>query len=262
VVFASVVGASMVAAFSFRAHSGGWENVLVAWLPYGAAAFAIVATRAETWARASRVEHVMSIALLGAVGLQLLGSMFDPLELSPNAADYAERQRFVALVRELEKEGPVIVTTTGKVSSKTGVQAAALWDVLRAGDRAPADLLEGIRKRAYAAVIVGLPDELDCESATCDELEMLLVRNYFVGARRHERDRNGMTGYDGRPRWVLRPRKLALPPAPKDELFMRMKVEKGLAEMKAAQSLLESEVMPSPEIEEMAERERAARSAR
>lgn len=260
VVFASVVGASMVAAFSFRAHSGGWENVLVAWLPYGAAAFAIVATRAERWSRGSKVEHVVSIALLGAVGLQVLGSMFDPLELSPNASDYAERQRLIALVQELEKQGPVIVTTTGKVSSETGVHAAALWDVLRAGDRAPDDLLEGIRQRKYAAIFVGVPDELDCESEACDELETLLDRNYFVGARRHERERNGMTGYDARPRWVLRPRKHPLPPMPKAELFMRMKLEKGLAEMKAAQSDVDSEVMPFDEIEEIAEREMAARA--
>lgn len=261
VVFASVVAGSMVAAFSFRAHSGGFENVLVAWLPYGAAAFAIVATRVEGWARGTRVEYVVSLALLGALGLQVLGSMFDPLELSPGAGEYAERQRLIALVRELEKQGPVIVTTTGKVSSETGVHAAALWDVLRAGDHAPDDLLEGIRQRRYAAIFVGVPDELNCESPTCDELETLLVRNYFVGVRRHERERNGMTGYDARPRWMLRPRKHPLPPMPKEQLFARMKAEKGLAEMKAAESDVESEVMPYDEIEEMAEREMAAKTA-
>jgi len=262
VVFASIVGASMAAAFSFRAHSGGWENVLVAWLPFGSVAFPILATRVEAWARGSKVEHVMTMTLLGALGLQILGSMFDPLELSPNADDYAERQRLIALVRELEKQGPVLVTTTGKVSTETGAHAAALWDVLRAGDSAPADLLDAIRSRKYAAIFVGLTDELDCDSPTCDDLETLLIRNYYVGARRDERGRNGMTGYDARPRWVLRPRARPLPPASKAELFMRMKLEKGLAEMKAAESDIESEVMPCPEIEEMGEREMAGRAVR
>lgn len=261
VVFASVVGGSMGAAFSFRAHSGGWENVLVAWLPYGAAAFAVVATRAETWARGSKVAHVTSIALVGAVGLQVLGSMFDPLERSPNADDYAERQRLVALVRDLERQGPVLVTTTGKVSSETGAHAAALYDVLRAGDHAPDDLLAALRERKYAAVFVGLTDELDCESTACDELQLVLARNYFVAARRHERDRNGMTGYDARPRWLMRPRVHPLPALPKADLFMRTRVEQGFAEAKAAKSPLDSEIVPSDEIEAMAESEMAARAA-
>lgn len=260
VVFASVVTAGMAAAFSFRAHSGGWENVLVAWLPYGSAAFAVVATRAETWAKGTKVEHVASIALLGAVGLQVLGSMFDPLERSPDAGDYAERQRLVALVRELEKQGPVIVTTTGKISSETWVHAAALLDVIRAGDPAPDDLLDGIRQRKFAAILVGVPDEIECPTAACDELGRVLFRNYFVAARRHERERNGMTGYDARPRWVLRPRKHPLPPMSKEDLSTRSRVEKGFAEMKAGQSDLDTEITPSDEIEELAERELAARA--
>jgi hypothetical protein len=262
IVFASVLGASMAAAFSFRAHSGGWQNVLIAWLPFGAVAFPVVATRAEAWAQGSRLERVVTMTLLGAVGLQILGSMFDPLELSPNADDYAERQRLIALVRELEKEGPVLVTTTGKVSAETGVHAAALWDVLRAGDSAPADLLDGIRSHKYAAIFVGVPDELHSESSTYDDLEALLVRHYFVGLRRHERPRNGMTGFDGRPRWGLRPRKHPLPEAPKEELFIRMNLEKAFAEMRASESDMDAEPMPYDEIEAMGEREMAARARR
>lgn len=262
VVFASVVFAGMAAALSFRAHSGGWENVLVAWLPFGSVAFPIVATRAEEWARGTTLEHAVTMALLGALGLQILGSMFDPMELSPNADDYAERQRLIGLVRQLEKEGPVLVTTTGKVSRETGVHAAALWDVMRAGDSAPADLLEGIEQRRYAAILVGKPDELDCESPTCDAFQSLLIRSYYVGGHRHERPRNGMTGYDARPRWVLRPRLHPLPPAAKSELLMRINLEKGLAEMKSAETELESEIVTSPEIEAMGEREMAARAPR
>lgn len=260
VVFAGIVGASMLAAFSFRAHSGGWENVLVTWLPFGSAAFAVVATRADAWARGTRLEHVVPIMLYGALGLQMMGAMFDPLELSPDASDYRERERLTALVRKLEEEGPVLVTTTGHLSKQTSVHAAALWDVLRAGDRAPADLLQGLEQRRYAAIFVGKPDELDCGLPTCDELESVLIRSYFIAGRRHERERNGMSGYDARPRWLLRPRKNLLPATlTRDELFLHQRVEKGFAEMKSAQSDVETEITPSDDIEAMTARELGAR---
>jgi hypothetical protein len=256
VVFAAVIAATMAASFSFRAHSGGWPNVLVAWLPLGCAATAIAATRAEEAAKGSNVARLTSLVLLGGVSLQLLGAMFDPLELSPNREDLAERERFVALIRKLEEQGEVLVTTAGNVTRPSSVHAAALYDIVRAGDHAPADLLEGLAQRRYVAIFLGLPDEYDCGLPTCNELSSAIVRNYFVAGRRHERDRTGTSGYDARPRWLLRPRKNPLDGAlTTAELLDRQRIEKGFAEMKSAQSPLDTEVSPSDEIEELTERE-------
>ena len=263
IVLASVIAASMAASFSFRAHSGGWPNVLVAWLPIGCAAVAIAATRAEETAKGSKVARLTSVLLLGGVSLQILGAMFDPLELSPNREDLAERERLVALIRKLEEQGEVLVTTAGNVTRPTSVHAAALYDIVRAGDHAPADLLEGLAQRRYAAIFLGLPDEYDCGLATCNELSSAIVRSYFVAARRHERDRTGTSGYDARPRWLLRPRKHPLASElTTQELLDRQRIEKGFAEMKSAESPMDTEITPSDEIEELTEREVASRAPR
>ena len=263
IVLAAVIAAAMAASFSFRAHSGGWPNVLVAWLPLGCAATAIMATRAEDAAKGTRVQSLTSLVLLGGICLQLLGAMFDPLELSPNRDDMAERERFVALVKELEKQGEVIVTTAGNVTTPSSAHAAALYDVVRAGDHAPSDLLEGLAQRRYAAIFLGLPDEYDCGLATCNELSSAIVRNYFVAGRRHERDRTGTSGYDARPRWLLRPRKTPLgPELTTQQLLDRQRIEKGFAEMKSAESPMDTEVRPSDEIEDLTTRELSTRDPR
>jgi hypothetical protein len=256
VVLASLVAASMAAAFFFRAHSGGWPNVLVAWLPLACPAFALVATRVETAARGTRSEHTVPLLLLGAVSLQLLGAMFDPMELAPNAADLEDHERLVALVRDLEREGDVLLLPTGHITKETSAHAAALYDVLRAGDHAPTDLLEGLKNKRFAAIIVDVP--VDCDFAQCDELEVAIAASYFVSARRHERDHTGTTGYDARPRWTLRPRRIPpnrTEPLTKAQLFLRQRIEKTLAEMKAAQTPADIEPHPSAEIELLADHE-------
>jgi len=261
VVFASVLGAGVVGAFMFRAHAGGWENVLVAWLPLACPACAVAATRIEDQARGTKGERTTTMLLLGAVCLQLLGAMFDPNELSPNASDAAERARLVGLVRRLEERGQVIMTTTGQITRETSLHAAALYDIMRAGDHAPADFLDGLRERRYAAIFVGSPSETDCGNAMCTEMTAVLARHYFVAGRRHERERTGMTGYDARPRWVLLPRKTPLAEAPLAELIRRQEVEKGFAQMESAKTPVETEIFPVDAIEELAAREVAGLGA-
>ncbi len=256
IVFAAVIAAAMASSFFFRAHSGGWPNVLVAWLPLGCAATAVAATRAEQRASGTKLAHLTSVMLLGLVSLQLLGAMFDPLELSPNREDMAERERFIALIRKLEERGEVIVTTAGNITKPSSAHAAALYDIVRAGDHAPTDLLEGLEERRYEAIFLGLPDEYDCGLPTCNELSSAIVRNYFVAGRRHERDRTGTSGYDARPRWLLRPRKI---PLGRDlttpQLLARQRIEKGFAEMKSAESPMDTEIAPSDEIETLTAQE-------
>jgi hypothetical protein len=252
VVFAFVLAAGMAGAFSLRAHKGGWANVLVAWLPLGCAACAVAATRAEEAARATTAQRLVSLLLLGGVSLQLLGAMFDPNDNSPNADDLRERERFIVLARRLEVDGEVLITTGGHIAKPSSLHAAALFDIIRAGDHAPADLLEGLAQRRYSALFVGAPDEFRCGNKTCDELVEAIEHNYFVAGRRHERDRNGMSGFDARPRWLMRPRKAPLPPMSLKTLFLRQHIEMGLAEMESAKSPLDSEIVPADEIEALA----------
>jgi hypothetical protein len=251
-VLALLVGASMAAAFSFRAHAGGWQNVLVAWLPLGCPACAIVATRLEASAdEDSPVQRTLTMTLLAGVCLQLLGAMFDPTELAPDAEDMKEREQLIALVHDLERQGEVMVLPTGNLTKQTTAHTAALYDVLRAGGRAPADLLAGLEARRWVAIFVDAP--VDCDLAQCDELEMAIARSYFVAGRRHDRVHTGMTGYDGRPRWLLRPRKTPLlAESTKEQLFVRRGIEMSLAQMKSAQIPGDHEISPSDEIEDEA----------
>jgi hypothetical protein len=76
-----------------------------------------------------------------------------------------------------------------------------------------------------------------------------------VAGRRHARERNGMTGLDARPRWLMRPRRAPLPAMTLKELFLRQHIEQGLAEMESAKSALETEIAPADEIEELAARQ-------
>jgi len=254
-VFAVVLASGMAGGFMFRAHAGGWENVLVAWLPLAAIATAVAASLVEERARGLSSETLTRSLLLGAMALQLLGAMFDPNELSPNAEDAAERQRFIALVRKLEKDGPVWVSTTGAVTRPSSIHAAALYDILRAGGRAPEDLLAALEGRRFSAIFLGRVDEYDAGNAAGRELSAAIARNYFVAGRRHERDRNGMTGYDARPRWLLRPRKAQLPPMSDDALAALQRIEKGFAEMESAKTTLEEEIAPADELDARAMKE-------
>jgi hypothetical protein len=256
VVLAAVIVSAMAASFWSRATVGGWPNELVAWLPLGCAATAVAGTRAEQSAAGTKVAQLTSLVLLGGVCIQILAAMFDPLELGPDRSDLANRARFIAGVRRLEQQGEVIVTTAGDVTLPRSFHAAALHDFLRAGHRAPDDLLEGLARRRYAAIFLGHPDEFDCELSTCNELSSAIIRNYFVAARRHERNRTGTSGYDAGPRWLLRPRRDPLAVTlTTHELVGRQRIERGFAEMKSATSPTDVEVTPFDEIEALTERE-------
>jgi hypothetical protein len=256
VVLASVIVSAMAAAFWLRATDGGWRNELVVWLPLGCAATAIAATRAEQAATTPRLARLTSLVMLGGVSLQILGAMFDPRELGPDRWDLADRTRFITRIRELEQQGEVIVTTAGHLTTPRSVHAAALSDLLRAGQPAPADLLEGLAARRYAAIYLGHLDELDCDRPACSALSSAILRHYFVAGRRHERNRTGTSGYDAGPRWLLRPRQHPLSAAlTAQDLQGRRRIEKGFAEMKSASSPMDVEIGPSDEIEGLAERE-------
>lgn len=253
--FGFVLFAGLAGAFSFRAHAGGWQNVLIAWLPLACVAIAIAASRAEEWAIDSQgSQHLVGALLLGGVCLQLTASLFDPTEVAPEASDVRERERLVTLVRTLEAQGPVMVTTVGQITKEPAAQSAALEDVLRGGGEAPKDLLDAFEQRRFAAILVGNPTEQDCGTRACDEVLLALGRNYFVAARRHDRTHTGTSGFDGRPRWILRPRKTPLVSATRAELDARQRLEMGLATAESAKTDPNAEVEPVDAIEQVAGR--------
>ena len=222
---AAVVVTTMIEAFSLRAHRGGWANVIIAWTPFGCLAAAVVAARLEARATSTSVPYL----LLAGFGLQLLGGTFDPNEYAPDSEDLAERQRFIGTVRELEKRGDVVVTTTGGITKNQHYQMAALFDVIRSNLPLPASIADGFRERRYAAVIVGAPHEFKCEVKACEDAFVVFASNYFVAARRADREHTGMTGFDARPRWIMLPRKHPLKGMTLDALDYRLLVECGLA---------------------------------
>jgi hypothetical protein len=112
--------------------------------------------------------------------------------------------------------------------------------------------MQGLEERRYAALIVGAPDEADCERTTCKDVVRATQRYYFVAARREERERTGMTGFDARPRWILRPRKVPLVDADPDTLRRRQLVEMGIAEMRRRTVKPNVESTPEDDIEEIA----------
>jgi hypothetical protein len=252
VVFAAVVTAGVAGAFFLRAHRGGWANVIIAWTPLGCAAAAIAASRLERLAESTSVARPVTLLLLVGVSLQLMGNAFDPNESSPDSSDKKASARFTSLVRSLETKGEVVVTTSGSVTRTPHLHAAALFDVLRAGDHAPADYLAAIRERRYVAIFARTPDEFYCELASCIELSTTTLENYFVAARLEERPKTGMIGFDGQPRWILRPRTKPAATLTRKALEQRMRQEMGIADMQRLSALPDAEVIPDDDIERLA----------
>jgi 4-amino-4-deoxy-L-arabinose transferase-like glycosyltransferase len=252
VVFAAVVAAGLAGAFFLRAHRGGWTNVIIAWTPLGCAAAAIAASKMERLAASTTLARPVSVLLLVGVALQFMGNSFDPNEVAPDSSDKKASEKFTRFVRSVEQQGEVVVTTTGDITQTAHFHAAALFDVVRAGDHAPEDYLSALRDRRYAALFVGAPDEFMCELASCKELSNTTLQNYFVAARLEERPKTGMIGYDGRPRWVLRPRQTTLQTLTRKALEARMRQEMGLAEMERLAAAPDADVVIDDGIEELA----------
>jgi hypothetical protein len=253
IVFASVLASSLAGAYFMRVHRGGWINVILLWTPFACAATAIAAARLEESARGTRAERSVMLVLAGAVAVQLLGAVFDPNDNAPDADDYAEDQRLRALVKTLERQGEVVVTTRGDMTSPPHAHAAALYDIIRAGLPAPPSFVHDLETRRYAALLVNDPGEYSCDvSPTCKDLVRVVEENYFVAARREERLHTGMTGFDARPRWIMRPRKHPLSGLTDDQLFRRAQTEMGLAESRRRQAPFKTELLPDDTIEDLA----------
>jgi hypothetical protein len=255
-VFGAVLAATLAATFFMRAHRGGWLNVDILWTPFACAAVAVAAARAEARAKGTSVAALVSVLLASGVAFQLLAMVFDPTEIAPDDAELRARRRVADLVTRLERDGEVIVTTTGNLTEPRHFHAAALYDVLRADEPMPRAYEAGLAARKYAALVVGAPDEFDCPHETCKHTAEVTQRYYFVAARLEERDRRGTTGFDARPRWILRPRKHPLDGFARDALRRRQLLEMGIAEMRRRALAPDVESTPDDGIEELAAQER------
>ncbi len=236
----TVLAFALAAALLGAVIGSGSTSRAVVWLELACVAAAVIATRLERAAQDTRAARFVPRLLLGGACLQILGAMFDPFELAPDRWDLADHRRFQGLVQALEAQGDVLVTT------KYGT---ALDDLLRAGEHAPPDLLDGLAERRYAAIIV--PLLIDCRFAGCDELASAVARSYFVAGRRPERNRTGTTGKDVHARWLLRPRRRPLELS-LGQLRDRQRIEQGFATMKSAGLAPDEEITPADDIEDLA----------
>jgi hypothetical protein len=255
-VFAVVLAAVLAGAYFMRVHRGGWVNVILLWTPFACIALAVVSSRLEERAKGTALARAVPMLLAGGVALQFLGGIFDPNDNAPNEDDWGEHVRLVDLVKRLEREGEVVVTTRGNITTPRHAHAAAVYDILRAGLPPPKEIAADIEQHKYAAIFVADPGEYSCDvSATCRDMVRLVERNYFAAAKREEREHTGMTGYDARPRWILRPRKHVLPESISDkELWSRVQVEMGFADLARRRGPFKTELMPDDTIEERAAR--------
>lgn len=249
VAFSFVLFAGLVGGYLLRTHRGGWENVILAWTPLGAMATGVAASRAMALAAGTKAFGAVRAMVFGGFCLQFLAGAYDPNESAPGREEMREASEFTRLVREVEQHGEVVVTPMSHVSQSPHFHAAALYDVLRAGDPAPADYLQGLRERRYAGLFTGAPREFLCDRPSCDEVTRVTMENYFVAARLRPFSSHGIAGFDARPRWILRPRKTPLSGMTMDALEHRQALEMGYAEKLFAHTPKETLTEPDDRIE-------------
>lgn len=249
VAFSFVLFAGLLGGYLLRTHRGGWENVILAWTPLGAMATGVAASRATDLASGTKAFGAVRAMVLGGFCLQFLAGAYDPNESAPGRDELREASEFTELVREVEEQGEVVVTPMSHVSRIPHFHAAALYDVLRAGDPAPADYLQGLRERRYAGLFTGAPREFLCDRPSCEEVTRLTMENYFVASRLRPFSSYGVAGFDARPRWILRPRKTPLSGMTMDALERRQALEMGYAEKLFAHTPKEKLTAPDDRIE-------------
>ncbi len=104
-VFACFVVSSFVASASSRLHIGGWSNVLSFWTAFGAAAIAVVGTRAEGFVRAKGQSLATAGAALlpGLFVVQILATAYVPADRVPTRASVPRFAALVDRIRALEQ---------------------------------------------------------------------------------------------------------------------------------------------------------------
>lgn len=226
-LFFAVVGASLFVSATSRLHAGGWLNVLIFVITFGAVAVGVVGTRL---ARTVELEAVLTTVVI----LQLVHLLYDPGEAMPNEGRVRDARIVEDRIRELEKKGEVVVAGRANLTKEPHFHFMALLDVLRMHLPVPDDLRAGLSERRYAAYVVDEFGELGFEPVlgTRSELYELLLRNYFVAQRLDDREPPPVTGATSHPSWIFRPRQRPLTSFTIPQLERRLTIETGIAEMR------------------------------
>jgi hypothetical protein len=233
-VLVAFVVAGFAASATSRLHVGGWPNVLLFWTTFAVPSVSALASRLE-----SVGSKLVTCATLGAIALQAGAFVPDPNEAVPDHAAREAARTVGARVAMLEKGGDVLLLGRGHVTHERHPHINALVDLMRAGNAPPADLIDAITQRRFAAIILDDLDDVRMEKLLDRESELYVpvTRNYFIAERFDDRMPMPVVGFPSLPQLVLRPRKSPLA-LDRDALRVRQLVELGLAEanMRAAQA--------------------------
>jgi hypothetical protein len=196
-----VFAALLLAAYTARLHTGGWDNVL---LP-AYAGIAVLAGIGVGWAR-SALPAAPAAAAIALVVVQFAVLLYNPAAFIPRPSDAAVADRFVHTVRGLPR--PILLTgqpwLLRRADDAVDVTAAssALQDVMRAhagtaARRLVSEYERDVRAHRWCSVVVDRPAVFSSLPADFAE--------YYVRARRVAPP-EPVTGYAIRPSEIWLPR--------------------------------------------------------
>jgi len=136
-----------------RAHWGGDQNVLMTGYVFLGAAAGVLAGR---WAR---IGGGTRAPLYGLILAQLLTLTYRPGAQLPSAANRAAGERFVGVIRGLEREGEVLCLDHGGLTTPRHFHIMALHDVMNTERRLPPSLAAALRARRYVALVTDAKPE-------------------------------------------------------------------------------------------------------
>lgn len=227
-VLACTLAVSAVASGSSRVHLGGWDNVLMFFTTFGCVAVAVAGTQlTERWKAAPAVFLVPF-----AAGLQMIIWAYDPTSAVPPRGLVTEARAFEAKVKELEKEGEVVVTGRGNVTTPRHAHQAAIIDVFRAERKITDAIAQPFRDRRYAAVVVDNFDDLQLTflRGLNGRLFNIVLANYYVAERLPFAMPDSPIGFHTHPRLVLKRRREPLDEKAPELIRCRAKTERAIAE--------------------------------
>lgn len=255
-VGAAILAAGFAGAVASRLHIGGWINVLIPWATCASVAVGVVASRVEErYASDARALPIIA----GVIALQLVQWRYDPSDLVPRRSAAADERRLVDEVRALERDGDVLMPARGHITRARHFHISALADVARVDGHSPRDLVEGLKKQEYVAVIddaryidIRTNDWPPTILEDIDDLRPVLLASYYVARHIDYGGAPLALRAPATPSWVYLRRKAVLDLDEK-ELRKRQLAEMKLADKRArAITRGKKEPFAESDIEEMA----------
>jgi len=214
IVFGSILAAGFAGAISSRTHIGGWINVLVPWTTLASVALAVACSRIDVRRASARWTLGLSIALFAQ--LALWG--YDPGAYIPKRKTLAGIQALRDRVVGFEKEGEVIVSARGNMTTPRRFHIAALADVVRVDGHSPPDLVAKLREQRFSAIFDDVRPFFVERRAhwppilleDIDDLHAPLLASYYVAERLDPEPIGLALRAPVDPMWIYRPRKKPL----------------------------------------------------